>query len=133
VRLILVIDNNFIFDMPLAIIFTLFHFFVAADSKLVWITPTTHDFGEIAKRQPVKHVFEFRNTGNEPLVIENVRAECGCTASDWEQEPVLSAQTGKITVTYDAAKSGTFYKKLTVWIKGQRKPEKLIVEGEVME
>lgn len=119
--------------MPLAIIFSLFQFFVGLDSKLVWITPTTHDFGEIAKKQPVKHVFEFKNTTTEPLVIENVRAECGCTASDWEQEPVQPAQTGKITVTYDAAKSGVFYKKLTVWIKGQRKPEKLIVEGEVLE
>ena len=119
--------------MVQAIIFTLFQFCVGNDSKLFWITPTTHDFGEIAKKQPAKHVLEFKNTSAEPLVIENVRAECGCTASDWEQDPVQPSQAGKITVTYDAAKSGIFYKKLTVWIKGQRKPEKLIVEGEVME
>ncbi len=119
--------------MPLAIIFFLFQVFIGNDSKLVWLTPTTHDFGEIAQRQPVKYVFEFKNTTTEPLVIENVRAECGCTASDWEQEPVQPSQTGKISVTYDAVKNGVFYKKLTVWIKGQRKPEKLIVEGEVME
>jgi hypothetical protein len=133
VRLILVIDNNSICAMPLAIIFFLFQVFIGNDSKLVWLTPTTHDFGEIAKRQPVKYVFEFKNITTEPLVIENVRAECGCTASDWEQEPVQPSQIGKISVTYDAVKNGVFYKKLTVWIKGQRKPEKLIVEGEVME
>ncbi len=119
--------------MILAIIFSLFQALVANDSKLVWITPTTHDFGEIFKKQPVKHVFEFKNATNEPLVIENVRAECGCTASDWEQDPVEPSKTGKITVTYDAAKSGAFYKKLTVWIKEQRKPEKLIIEGEVVD
>ncbi len=102
-------------------------------SALVWLTPTSHDFGEISKNQPVKHVFEFKNTSNEPLVIENVRTDCGCTATDWDEEPVAAAENGKITVTYDAAKTGIFYKKLTVWIKGQRKPEKLFIEGDVVE
>lgn len=113
--------------------FILAHTLLLNGAALVWLTPTSHDFGAIPKNQSVKYIFEFKNMSKEPLVIENVRTDCGCTATDWDEEPVGVAQNGKITVLYDAVKTGIFYKKLTVWIKGQRKPEKLIIEGNVLE
>ena len=117
----------------LSVLIILTQFVAINTSKITWTTPTDHDFGEILRGKPVTHIFEFKNISEAPLLIDNVRADCGCTAPDWEEEPVVAGKTGKITVTYDAAKSGYFKKKLTVWIKGQRKPEKLEIEGEVLE
>ena len=37
------------------------------------------DYGEIEKGANGLRVFEFTNTGNAPLVIENVYLSCGCT------------------------------------------------------
>jgi hypothetical protein len=102
------------------------------NSKIQWTTPTSHDFGEIGHKQPQSFTFEFKNLSLTPVVIDNVRTECGCTATDWAQEPVPASQSGRIKVTYDAHSVGYFKKKITVWIHGQRKAEKLYIEGEVV-
>ena len=115
------------------ILFILIHLSFFSDSKIVWNTPNDHDFGELLRGKTVTHVFEFKNISDKPLVIDNVRTDCGCTASDWEETPVPSGQTGKITITFDALKVGYFHKKITVWIQGMKKSEKLSIEGEVKE
>ena len=79
------------------------------------------------------YIFEFKNTSNAPLIIDNVRTDCGCTASDWEETPVEAGAQGRITIHFDASKTGYFKKKITVWIKGMKKAEKLSIEGEVTE
>ena len=51
----------------------------AADPRLEF--GQLHDFGDIDLGETVAHVFEFRNAGDTPLKIENVRPSCGCTTS----------------------------------------------------
>lgn len=102
-------------------------------SKLVWTTPIDHDFGLIPKGVDAQYVFTFRNLSKTPLKIDNVRADCSCTASDWDIAPVAPDSLGKITVSYDARKKGYFKKRLTVWIRGQKQAEKLTIQGEVDE
>jgi hypothetical protein len=104
---------------------------IVSPSKIEWTTPTTHDFGLIGTGIEVKHVFTFRNISNAPLSIDNVRTDCSCTASDWDTEPIAPNAIGKITVEYDAKKKGYFKKRLTVWLKGQKQAEKLMIQGEV--
>lgn len=107
--------------------------FLPDTSKVAWLGPTAHSFGELQKGKTVTHVFEFKNISDSPLVIDNVRTDCGCTASDWEEEPVPIQEKGRITIHFDALKTGYFKKRITVWIKGMKKPEKLSIEGEVKE
>jgi hypothetical protein len=102
-----------------------------SDSAVEWISPTTHDFGDLKRGKPVTHDFRFKNTGSEPLTIDNVRSTCGCTATEWSEEVVPAGEEGVIKIEYDAKKEGYFYKKITVFFSGQRKPEKLYVEGYV--
>jgi hypothetical protein len=116
--------------MPLLFVFLLSFFFVS-ETTITWTTPTEYDFGEILRGGEAIHVFTFKNLTDKPIVVDNVRTDCSCTASDWDTAPILPKETGKITVSYDSKKTGYFRKKLTVWISGQHKPEKLIIEGEV--
>jgi Protein of unknown function (DUF1573) len=106
---------------------------LVSPSKVEWTTPTSHDFGLIGKGVEVRHIFTFRNLSNAPLIIDNVRADCSCTASDWDIEPIAPNAIGKITVEYDAKKKGYFKKRLTVWLHGQKQAEKLQIQGEVDE
>jgi hypothetical protein len=114
----------------------LFYFFTLlsvtfTESNLTWITPQSHDFGDILRGGEATHTFSFKNTTNTTLTLDNVRTDCGCTATDWDIAPVPAGGTGHIKITYDAAKMGYFKKKITVWIRHQRKAEKLWIEGEV--
>ncbi len=61
----------------------------------------THDFGTLKEGPVATHIFEFTNVGNEPLIIQNASASCGCTTPDWPKEPILPGKKGKITVNYN--------------------------------
>lgn len=66
----------------------------------------TYDFGKIPEGPVAEHVFEFTNTGKEPLIIQNVGASCGCTTPIWSRDPILPGHKGKITVRLNTAKRG---------------------------
>ncbi len=74
------------------------------------------DFGEINEEGgKVTHKFDFTNTGNEPIVITNVRPSCGCTSSDYTKEPVAPGSKGYVSATYNPLRRpGKFSKTITV-------------------
>ncbi|MCO6475354.1 MAG: DUF1573 domain-containing protein [Phaeodactylibacter sp.] len=98
-------------------------------SQVEWLAETTYDFGDIPHRKPAKHEFRFRNISGEPLVIDNVRPSCGCTAPGWDAAAVPPDSTGVISIEYDARDLGYFYKKIKVYFHGQRRAEVLYIEG----
>ncbi|XZF16667.1 DUF1573 domain-containing protein [Chitinophagaceae bacterium MMS25-I14] len=61
----------------------------------------TWDFKNIKEGPVAEHVFEFKNTGKEPLIIQSASASCGCTTPEWPKEPILPGKKGKITVHYN--------------------------------
>ena len=40
----------------------------------------TIDYGTIEKGSDGIRVFKFKNTGNAPLIVSDVKSSCGCTA-----------------------------------------------------
>ena len=102
-------------------------------SKVQWLEGKEHDFGDILRHQPVEYHFQFTNVSEGPLIIDNVRTSCGCTAPDWTEAPIAVADTSSIRITYNAKKKGYFRKKIKVYFDGQRKAEVLYVEGYVYE
>lgn len=75
-----------------------------------------YEFGDIKEADgPATHVFEFTNTGSEPLVITNVKPSCGCTSSDYTKEPVMPNAKGFVSATYNpAGRPGPFNKSINV-------------------
>ena len=75
----------------------------------------THDFGDINQGDKVEHTFAFENTGDEPLIITNVRVTCGCTATKWPREPLAPGEKRTLTVQFNSAgKKGRQNKVITV-------------------
>jgi hypothetical protein len=61
-----------------------------------------HDFGTINEGDVVEHTFSFTNTGNAPLIIQDVQASCGCTAPDWSKTPIPVGGTGFVKAKFDS-------------------------------
>ena len=93
---------------------------------------TEHDFGTLQDDIEVNHQFEFTNTGEEPLVIENVRAGCGCTAPSYSREPVQPGETGYVEVAYDTGYRDveTFNQSVTIEANTPS-PERVTVTGAI--
>lgn len=77
-------------------------------------TKETHDYGTIKYGADGTCTFEFKNTGNEPLIISNAKGSCGCTVPEWPKEPIAPGAKGKITVKYDTKRPGAINKSVTI-------------------
>ena len=73
-----------------------------------------HDYGNIKYGGEPNWTFEFKNTGNEPLIITNAKGSCGCTVPDWPKEPIAPGATGVIKVKYDTNRPGPINKSVTI-------------------
>jgi hypothetical protein len=77
----------------------------AADEDLPRIEFSREEFvfDTIAIGEKVMHSFDFRNEGDAPLVIDQVRPSCGCTTlKDWPREPIGPGEGGTITVEFNS-------------------------------
>lgn len=93
---------------------------------------TTYDFGVRDEGAVVKHVFKFKNTGNEPLVISNAKGSCGCTVPTWPKQPVPPGGTGEIAVEFNTkGKPGRQSKQVTVTANTNPTDSHLEIAGEV--
>lgn len=102
---------------------------VERTSPVEWLGEMTVDVGDIPRDVDHAYVFRFRNVTDAPLVIDNVRVGCGCTATEWAEIPVLPGEVGSINVTYDAMNAGFFRKYVKVYFNGHRGAHKLWLEG----
>lgn len=74
-----------------------------------------HDFGEIEAKTPVETVFSYKNTGDAPLVITDIKTSCGCTVpEDWSKEPLAPGEAGKFTVKFNGSGANKVSKTITV-------------------
>ncbi|MBN1925605.1 MAG: DUF1573 domain-containing protein [Prolixibacteraceae bacterium] len=94
---------------------------------------TTHDYGSIKEEAGLATTeFEFSNTGDQPLIINNVRASCGCTSPEWTREPVAPGKTGKISVSYNPKnRPGAFTKSVNVYTNSNPSVSVLTIKGKV--
>ncbi len=106
-----------------------------SQAKIEFLNDTTIDYGTVSKDSDSGvRTFEFKNTGNAPLIITNVQSTCGCTVPSKPTEPIMPGKTGKIDVKYNMA-PGPIRKTITVEsnasnYEGGRIPLK--IKGEVI-
>ncbi|MEE4197482.1 MAG: DUF1573 domain-containing protein [Bacteroidales bacterium] len=101
------------------------------DLPEIYFEKTTHDFGKIEYQGDGTCEFTFKNTGNEPLLLTNVRASCGCTTPTWPKEPLKKGEKGTITVKYNTRIIGNFTKTIRVYSNAKTTPIMLKITGTV--
>lgn len=92
----------------------------------------THDYGNVKYGANGTCTFEFKNTGNAPLIISKATGSCGCTVPSWPKEPIAPGAKGEITVKYDTKRPGPISKSVTITSNAVNEPSKVIrIKGTV--
>ena len=97
---------------------------------------TTHNFGSFSENEPkVSCSFTFTNIGEQPLVINQAIATCGCTVPKYTKTPIQPGEKGEIKVTYNGTGKfpGHFKKSITVRTNGAVEMTRLYIEGDMTE
>lgn len=106
---------------------------VDKDAPVFEFMEEAFDFGsDIIDGEKKTHTFEFTNTGNSPLIIEKVKASCGCTTPNWPKTPIAPGATGEITATYNSkGRPGKFNKAIRITSNAATPTKVLYIKGEV--
>jgi len=92
-----------------------------------------HDFGKVIQGEIVTYSFKFKNTGKSDLVIANISAACGCTASEYPKRPVKPGEEEKVEVIFNSSgKQGFQNKTLTIAANTQPGTTELTVKAMVI-
>lgn len=70
-------------------------------TSIEWID-SVQNYGKIAEGQVLQVSFRFKNTGTNPLVIENVQPSCGCTAANPPDKPIMPGEEGVINASFNS-------------------------------
>lgn len=122
------------FHIFLVLILTITVSFVSAQDKAKFdFEEETFDFGSFKEDNgPVEHKFVFTNKGDAPLLIQGVRASCGCTTPAWSKEPIPPGEKGFITAKYNPKnRPGSFRKSLTITSNADPSSSVLYIMGMV--
>ena len=107
--------------------------FTARAQAVLQFETDNHDFGKVAEGTMATYEFKFKNTGNQPAIIANVQASCGCTTPDWTKTPVLPGKYGIIKAMYSSAgRPGVFNKTVTVTSNASEPSKVLSIKGAVL-
>lgn len=84
-------------------------------TTIQWLDSTEQNAGKINEGQVIEISWHFKNAGNKPLIIANVRPGCGCTGAEGPKEPLPPGQEGVIKAKFNSENfSGTQHKQVFV-------------------
>ncbi len=109
---------------------------VASAQAEIRFDKLTHNFGTFPESNATREAtFTFTNTGNQPLVINQVVASCGCTVPSYDKKPIAPGQKGTIDIKYNGKGKfpGHFKKSITVRSNAKTEMVRLYIEGEMTE
>ena len=102
-----------------------------AQAKITFKSETV-DYGKITKGSDGIRVFEFTNTGDAPLIVNDVKSSCGCTVPKKPKGPIAAGASGTIEVKYDTNRVGPIRKTVTVYSNADEPIKALKIKGEVL-
>ena len=91
---------------------------------------TSYDFGEIQANQNVETVFRYKNVGDAPLVITDIKSSCGCTVpEDWSRQPLAKGESGHFTVKFNGSGANKVTKTVTITANTERGIENVSISA----
>ncbi|MCK6603899.1 MAG: DUF1573 domain-containing protein [Ignavibacteriaceae bacterium] len=65
------------------------------------LTETTYDFGDVSEGEKVTYTVFMKNTGTNPLIIEDVKPSKGFITPDWKRGEVAPGDKAFIKIEVD--------------------------------
>ncbi len=88
----------------------------------------THDFGAVKEETDNKTVFRVTNTGKFPLIIDDVKASCGCTTPSKPTKPIAPGKSDKIEVVFHPNEGQLNKQSKTVRVTANTKPKETVLK-----
>ena len=96
-------------------------------------TQDTYDYDEVKYGGDGYCTFTFKNTGDTPLVLGNVKGSCSCTVPEWPKTPIAPGETGELRVKYNTQNPGAINKSVTINSNAVNTPVKIVrIKGNVL-
>lgn len=105
---------------------------VTADTKdstsISWIDNVHQELGKVNQGQVAEITWRFKNTGDKPLIVSDVKAACGCTVADKPKEPIPPGGEGFIKANFDSKSQapGSYTKTVSVYTNTKSAPEHVL-------
>ena len=96
--------NVFVFTVFLCLVFVVS--LVAQDTAKIQFVKEKHDFGKAEQGKILTYSFQFKNVGDAPLTINNVRTTCGCTAAVVKGKKLDPGKEGEIKISFNTTGYG---------------------------
>ena len=88
----------------------------------------THDFGKVKEETDNKTVFRVTNTGESPLIIDDVKASCGCTTPSKPTKPIAPGKSDKIEVVFHPNEGQLNKQSKTVRVTANTEPKETVLK-----
>ncbi len=102
------------------------------NAPIITFDKTSYDYGTIYEKSNGNANFVYTNTGKEPLILNKVKATCGCTIPKWSRQPLMPGETDTIKVHYNTNRIGAFHKSITVYSNASQPTVVLKMKGKVI-
>lgn len=86
-----------------------------AGAQTITYDKTTVEYGTVKFDSDGQRSVTVKNTGDKPLIINDVKAGCGCTTPKWSTDPILPGKTAQIQIGYNTKLRGPFTRNIEVF------------------
>jgi hypothetical protein len=99
----------------------------AVQGPLIRVDPAGFDFGAVLPGKVLRKEFRLRNAGDQPLLLERVSTDCGCTVGKLSRTTLEPGGATSLLVSLTTpARRGRLLKRVTVHSNDQKAPRLLI-------
>ena len=88
----------------------------------------SHDFGTVKEESDNKTIFTVTNTGKFPLIIDDVKASCGCTTPSKPTKPIAPGKSDKIEVVFHPNRGQLNNQSKTVRVMANTNPKETMLK-----
>ena len=78
-------------------------------------------------------VFQYKNTGESPLIISRLSPGCPCVVTEYSTDPVAPGDSATFKVRYNPPHTGPFDQRITVLSNGSTPVLRIYIKGNVTE
>lgn len=107
-------------QLPVLLLLSLFSCFSANSQEvekpsLLWENNVIHLGAVLEENGQAQAVFNFTNKTDQPLVVEEIITECGCTIAEYSKDTLQDNEAGKVVINFDPqTRGGEFAKMILV-------------------
>ncbi|MBI5476495.1 MAG: DUF1573 domain-containing protein [Ignavibacteriales bacterium] len=95
--------------------FFIFSSILFSQPKFQLVGPERFDIGDVPNFIPHNHALTIKNLGNDTLILKDLSASCGCTATLLSVDHIPPGDSGKLSFVFDAKRfDGKVEKKISV-------------------